>query len=134
MTSLALSFTEIASLIKQSRNNALRAVNAELVNLYWNVGAYISQKLQHSEWGDKTVSELAKYLKTNCPELKGFEKSNLHRMVKFYEAYANEDFVPQLVNTECPLLESERKTEIVDTMRPLFTPMDMTKTILSKLS
>lgn len=145
-----LNFNEIATLIKHSRETALRAVNAELVNLYWNVGAYISQKLKEAEWGDKTVSELAKYLKTNYPELKGFEKSNLHRMVKFYDAYANEDFVPKLVDTLCPLLESEGQTEIVDALRPQlenqpkneivasvrqqFVPMDITKTILGKLS
>lgn len=139
-------FGEIAKLIQTSRANALRAVNAELVNLYWNVGAYISHKLSQSEWGDKTVSELAKYLKANYPELKGFEKSNLHRMVKFYDAYANEDFVPQLVDAVRPQLENPEKIEIVDTVRPLlkneivaavrqqFVPMDIRKTLLGKLS
>ena len=38
-------FSDIISLIQQSRNNAIRAVNIELINLYWNVGAYIKQKI-----------------------------------------------------------------------------------------
>lgn len=39
-------FTDIIELIKQSRNNALKAVNSELINLYWNIGAYISNKVE----------------------------------------------------------------------------------------
>lgn len=38
-------FLEIVQIIKQSRTNAIKAVNAELINLYWNVGAYISGRL-----------------------------------------------------------------------------------------
>ncbi len=53
-------FTDIVQLIKQSRLNALRAVNAELINLYWDIGKYISNKIEHSEWGDSVVTELAK--------------------------------------------------------------------------
>ena len=48
-------FFEIVQLIKQSRNNALKAVNTELVNLYWNVGAYISKQLANASWGEKTL-------------------------------------------------------------------------------
>lgn len=44
-------FEDIIRLIKQSRTNAIRAVNAELINLYWNIGEYISKKIKQSEWG-----------------------------------------------------------------------------------
>ena len=44
-------FTSIIQLIKQSRNNAIKAVNAELINLYWNIGEHISKKIEQSEWG-----------------------------------------------------------------------------------
>lgn len=40
-------FTDIIQLIKQARTNAIKAVNAELINLYWNIGAYISQVLEN---------------------------------------------------------------------------------------
>lgn len=53
-------FTDIIQLIKQSRTNAIRAVNAELINLYWSIGKYISDKIELSEWGDAVVVELAK--------------------------------------------------------------------------
>ena len=50
-------FTDIIQLIKQSRENAIRAVNAELINLYWNIGEYITNKIEQAEWGDSVVSE-----------------------------------------------------------------------------
>jgi magnesium-transporting ATPase (P-type) len=37
-------FTDIIQLIKHSRTNAIRAVNTELISLYWNIGEYISKK------------------------------------------------------------------------------------------
>lgn len=80
-------FTDIIQLIKQSRTNAVRAVNTELVNLYWNIGEYISKKIELSEWGESVVTELAKYIQTNEPEIKGFSDKNIWRMKQFYETY-----------------------------------------------
>jgi len=80
-------FTDIIQLIKQSRTNAIRAVNAELINLYWNIGEYISKKIEQSEWGDSVVTELAKFIQTYEPEIKGFSDKNLWRMKQFYETY-----------------------------------------------
>ena len=80
-------FTDIIHLIKQSRENAIRFVNAELINLYWNIGEYISKKIEQSEWGDSVVTELAKFIQTNEPEIKGFSDKNLWRMKQFYESY-----------------------------------------------
>ena len=80
-------FTNIITLIKQSRANAIKAVNAELINLYWNIGEYISQKIEQSEWGDSVVYELAHYIKRQEPEIKGFSDKNIWRMKQFYETY-----------------------------------------------
>jgi len=80
-------FTDIIQLIKQSRTNALRAVNAELINLYWNIGEYISNKIELSEWGDSVVTELANFIQTHEPEIKGFSDKNLWRMKQFYQTY-----------------------------------------------
>lgn len=86
-------FADIIQLIKQSRTNAIRAVNAELINLYWNIGAYVSDKIEQSEWGDSVVEELATFIQTHEPEIKGFSNKNIWRMKQFYEAYKN---LPQL--------------------------------------
>jgi hypothetical protein len=80
-------FTDIVQLIKQSRTNAIRAINAELINLYWNIGEYISNKIKKSEWGDSVVTELARFIQQNEPELKGFSDKNIWRMKQFFETY-----------------------------------------------
>lgn len=80
-------FTEIIKLIKISRVNAIKNVNAELINLYWNIGEYISKKVEQSEWGQSIVKELAVFIQTTEPEIKGFSDKNLWRMKQFYETY-----------------------------------------------
>lgn len=80
-------FTDIIRLIKQSRTNAIKAVNAELINLYWNIGEYISKKIEQSEWGDSVVNELANFIQIQEPEIKGFSDKNIWRMKQFYETY-----------------------------------------------
>ena len=80
-------FTDIIQLIKRSRTNAIKAVNSELINLYWNIGEYISKKVELSEWGQSVVKELSQYIQTNEPDIKGFSDKNLWRMKQFYETY-----------------------------------------------
>ena len=80
-------FTEIIKLIELSRSNAIRAVNRELINLYWLIGENVSNKIDSSEWGDSVVTELANYIKTIEPNLKGFSDKNIWRMKQFYETY-----------------------------------------------
>jgi predicted nuclease of restriction endonuclease-like (RecB) superfamily len=80
-------FADIIQLIKQSRTNAIKSVNAELITLYWNIGEYISKKIAQSEWGDSVVTELANFIQTHEPEIKGFSGKNIWRMKPFYETY-----------------------------------------------
>jgi predicted nuclease of restriction endonuclease-like (RecB) superfamily len=80
-------FTDIIQIIKQSRSNAIKAVNAELINLYWNIGEFISKKIEKSEWGDAVVKELANYIQQTEPDIKGFSDKNIWRMKQFYETY-----------------------------------------------
>ena len=86
-------FTDIIQLIKKSRTSAIKAVNAELINLYWNIGEHISKKIEQSEWGDSVVIELANFIQTNEPEIKGFSDKNIWRMKQFYETYKD---IPKL--------------------------------------
>ncbi len=53
-------FSEITILIKKSRNNMIKAVNTDLIDLYWNIGEYISKRVENTEWGQSVVKELAK--------------------------------------------------------------------------
>ncbi len=80
-------FSDIIQIIKKSRANAIKAVNSELINLYWNIGEHISLKVEQSEWGKSIVKELADFIQSTEPELKGFSDKNLWRMKQFYETY-----------------------------------------------
>lgn len=80
-------FKHVIELIKESRNKAVKAVNSELINLYWNIGKYISMKIEQSEWGESVVKALAIHIKISEPEIKGFSDKNLWRMKQFYETY-----------------------------------------------
>ncbi|XDZ54207.1 DUF1016 domain-containing protein [Flavobacterium tructae] len=80
-------FTDIIQLIKQSRYKAITAVNTEMINLYWNIGQYIHNRIETAEWGKSVVKELADFLQRSEPDLKGFSDKNLWRMKQFYQTY-----------------------------------------------
>ncbi|UZU00049.1 PDDEXK nuclease domain-containing protein [Chryseobacterium fluminis] len=90
-------FSDIIQIIKKARNNAVKAVNSELINLYWNVGAYISQKIEISEWGQAVVKDLSEFIIKTEPEIKGFSDKNLWRMKQFYETYKDSPKLSPLV-------------------------------------
>jgi predicted nuclease of restriction endonuclease-like (RecB) superfamily len=80
-------FRDVIQLIKQSRSKAIAAVNTEMINLYWNIGQYIHNRIETAEWGKSIVKELADYLQRSEPDLKGFSDKNLWRMKQFYQTY-----------------------------------------------
>lgn len=90
-------FHEIKTLIDQARTDALKSVNVHLIQLYWKIGNYISQKLSESQWGDKKIDQLAVYLNSCGPDYKGFNRRNLYRMRQFYESYQDAEIVSPLV-------------------------------------
>lgn len=138
-------FAEIIQLIKQSQFNAVKAVNTELINLYWNVGGYISKQLETTRWGEKTVDELAGYIQLKHPEIKGFTRRSLYRMKQFYETYASASFMNSEVrqnqnidfqaNLIVPSSGTQMETsEVVPSMRTQFELTNIRNTILTKLS
>ena len=78
-------------MIRNTRNEVVRLANASLIDLYWRVGKYISDKIAVSEWGDGVVKQLSDYIERNSPETKGFSDKNLWRMKQFYETYKGVD-------------------------------------------
>jgi len=81
-------FTDILQMISVAREKAMLAVNTELMNLYWNIGEYISHKVETSDWGKGVVKSLSEYLSSKEPEIKGFSAQNLWRMKQFFETYS----------------------------------------------
>ncbi len=90
-------FAEIRELIVKAKEKVFHYVNTELIDLYWNIGKYISLKTQSSEWGTGVVESLSDYLKITEPELKGFSSQNLWRMKQFYETYFRNDKLSALL-------------------------------------
>ncbi len=91
------SFAGIISIIENAKQRALRAVNTELVKMYFEVGEYLYALCLQSAFGDKVVDDVAAYIAKSHPSLKGFNRRGLYRMKQFYETYKDDEFVTPLV-------------------------------------
>src|SRR5579883_2958453 len=86
---------EIKERIRSAQYAALRAVNRELIELYWDIGKLIVERQSGKTWGRSVVENLAKDLQAEFPGISGFSAANLWRIKNFYEAYAaNEKLAP----------------------------------------
>jgi len=90
-------FAEVIELINKARYKALKTVNTELIDLYWQIGEYISKKVESAEWGKGIVEKLADHLKQTLPDLKGFSSQNIWRMKQVYETYRDNKKLSPLV-------------------------------------
>jgi predicted nuclease of restriction endonuclease-like (RecB) superfamily len=89
---------EIKGRIEQAQTRAILAVNAELVQLYWDIGRMIATRQSEQGWGAAVIPRLSRELKNELPEVKGFSERNIDRMVAFFRAYPHPaDFSPQPV-------------------------------------
>ncbi|HEY0456718.1 MAG TPA: PDDEXK nuclease domain-containing protein [Verrucomicrobiae bacterium] len=74
-------------MIQMARKRALRAVNTELIDLYWKIGEYIHKRIHSDGWGKSTVLALAEFIRRQEPGVRGFSAQNLWRMRQFYESW-----------------------------------------------
>ncbi|MEA2028537.1 MAG: DUF1016 N-terminal domain-containing protein [Campylobacterota bacterium] len=81
------SFDEVFTLIQNTKQQVYKQANTILMELYWNLGEYISLKTTKENWGKGVVKDLAEYIKQQDLTLKGFNDRNLWRMKQFYETY-----------------------------------------------
>jgi predicted nuclease of restriction endonuclease-like (RecB) superfamily len=88
---------EVKQRIRSAQYEALKAVNKELIALYWDIGKAIVTRQQESSWGKSVVEQLAKDLQAEFPGISGFSAANLWRMRLFYDTYAsNEKLAPMV--------------------------------------
>ena len=80
-------FDEVVRMIEAARARAFAAVNTELIELYWNIGEYISRRVAANGWGKGTVEALARHIHRRQPNARGFSARNLWRMMQFCETY-----------------------------------------------
>jgi predicted nuclease of restriction endonuclease-like (RecB) superfamily len=88
---------KIKQRIAASQYAALRAVNKELIALYWDLGKRIVEQQERFGWGRSIVESLAKDLQKEYPGMKGFSSQNLWYMRQFYLNYKDEPKLQQLV-------------------------------------
>lgn len=87
----------LIKIIEDSRNNALKKVNEELIRMYWNVGEYLSKEAENVAFGDSYIDSVAKEIQNAFPGIKGFTRRGLYRMKQFYETYCENKIVSPLV-------------------------------------
>jgi len=88
---------EILSKIQQARYEMLKTVSRQTVELYWEIGKSVSEKVRQEKWGKSVVEQLSKDLQTEFPGVRGFSSSNIWRMKNFYEKYRDNSFLAPLV-------------------------------------
>jgi predicted nuclease of restriction endonuclease-like (RecB) superfamily len=93
--SVALSAAQLLNdlnlLIDSTRQRVARTVNAELVLMYWKMGARIRQDIlgqERAAYGEQIVSTLSRQL--SATHGSGFSRPNLFHMIKFAEAWPDE--------------------------------------------
>lgn len=82
-------FEEVKNKIRKAQYAAMREVNIQLIELYWEIGKAISEK-QKLGWGKKVVESLSESLMEEFPKMKGFSSTNLWLMTQFYQAYGED--------------------------------------------
>ncbi len=124
-------FAAVKTLIKEARRKAMVSVDAVTIELYWNTGIFVRDRLKSAAWGDGVVRKLAEWLAKEEPGLTGFSYSNIQRMVQMVETYTSADFlkcVSDLMSSKkvaplSPLLKKTTETkalpEKVTTLSPL---------------
>ncbi len=90
-------FNDVLNLIESAKQRAYRAANTELIDLYWAIGQYVSQKINTEGWGKNTVQLLANYIQLHQPSLRGFSAQNIWRMRQFFEVYQHDIKLSPLV-------------------------------------
>ena len=88
---------EITKRIRSAQYEALKAVNKEMINLYWEIGKRITEQQKALGWGRSVVENLSKDIQKEFPGIKGFGVSNMWDMARFYAEYQSNEILQPLV-------------------------------------
>ena len=89
--------TEVKERVRSAQYDALRAVNKELIALYWDIGRMIEERQKGETWGKSVVANLSGDLQQEFPGIQGFSAQNLWRMRQFYLTYTGNEKLSPLV-------------------------------------
>ncbi len=88
---------EIKARVRAAQYDALRAVNKELVGLYWDIGRMIVERQSDAAHGAAIAEQLAADLRMEFPGIGGYSRRNIFYMREFFLAYRDEPKVQPLV-------------------------------------
>jgi len=84
---------DLKARVTAARISAARAVNRDLILLYWDIGRAIVEKQQTLGWGESVVEMVSADLQRTFPGMSGFSSRNVWYMRRFYEAYTDPEFL-----------------------------------------
>lgn len=88
---------EITTRIRSAQYEALKAVNKEMIALYWEIGKRITEQQTALGWGKSVVETLSNDIQKEFPGIKGFGMSNMWDMARFYTEYKSNEILQPLV-------------------------------------
>lgn len=88
---------EITRRIRSAQYEALKAVNKEMIALYWEIGRRITEQQAALGWGKSVVETLSRDIQKEFPGIKGFGSSNMWDMARFYAEYQSNEILQPLV-------------------------------------
>ena len=86
-TNLDVFIHAVGSEIEQAQVRLITAANAQMLFHYWKMGNYILYHQNLYGWGSKIIKQLAKAIRFNYPEKKGYSERNLTYMCQFARSY-----------------------------------------------
>jgi len=88
---------DIRDRVRSAQYAALKAVNKEMIALYWDIGRMIVERQKGGSWGKAVVERLAADLRDEFPGMKGFSARNIWYMRSFYATYCTRSKLQPLV-------------------------------------
>ena len=103
--------SDIKARIRQAQVKATLSANSEIILMYWDIGRMIQERQDHEGWGTAVIPRLARDIRNELPEEKGFSERNIKRMLRFYREYPN--ILPIMPQAVAQLQQAENKDVII---------------------
>ena len=86
---------DIKTRIRKAQMKAVISANAEMILMYYDIGRIILEKQQKEGWGKGIIPKLAKDIRNELPEIKGFSERNIGYMIRFAREYGTYQILQQ---------------------------------------
>ena len=119
-------FEVVYHIISSHRNKVIQVVNNESLLMMWEIGGFVSSRIESADWGDGVVRQLAEFIHTQDPTARGWSYRTLYKMVQFYETYSSESFKMLISKADASSLNNDIvPLETAQNNNPEFVPFEM---------